>query len=56
MAARQPSWRSVADTLAHRLQWHLCAGHPESECDESDPWCRNRAAYRMWHQKTEAPR
>jgi len=56
MAARQPSWRSIADALAQRMQWHLCAGHPEADCDENDPWCRNRAAYKLYEQKREAGR
>lgn len=51
MAARQPSWRAVAASLAQRMQWHLCSGHPESECDDADPLCRNRVAFRAWERK-----
>jgi hypothetical protein len=54
MAARQPSWRAVAEALAQRLQWHLCAGHAEEECDDSDPWCRNRIIYRRFEQKRKS--
>lgn len=54
---RTPSWRAVADALAQRLQWHLCAGHPEAECDpDGDPWCRNRVVYRTYQQKRDASR
>jgi hypothetical protein len=54
--APTPSWRAVADQLAQRMQHHLCNGHPEAGCDEVDPLCRNRSAYRAWKQKREASR
>lgn len=51
--SRELSWRAIADTLAARLQNHaFCETHPESEPAEECPFCRDRAAFRLWERKS----
>lgn len=48
-----PSWRAVADALAERMSHYaICKAHPEAEADPDCPFCKDRAAYRMWERKS----
>lgn len=46
------TWRHIAEVLARRLAHHaFCDSHPESQPDADCPFCKDRAAYRLWQRK-----
>lgn len=50
---QQPSWRAVAHALAERMSHHdRCDQHPEAQAAPDCPWCKDRAAYRLWQSKS----
>jgi hypothetical protein len=53
-APRLPSWRDLAGILAERVYHNAeCRAHPdESEPGDGCPFCKDRAAYRLWERKS----
>jgi hypothetical protein len=52
----EPSWREVAEVLAHRMENHAyCLDHSEANAEPDCAFCRDRAAYRVWERKAKVP-
>lgn len=53
MTDKLPSWREVAGVLAERMANNAyCNTHLETEPGQDCPFCKDRAAYRLWERKS----